>query len=125
MYESSNHYWRVGGDDTRLYSSAAAAYVAAGHPAYVGWLEEGGVPTSIVNEAELRGVLAAQYPAGWPTLKVSSDIAALGAYGNDESLIRGIEDLTELALAAGWPVPSALLAKVNARRALRGLPPPC
>lgn len=66
LYDPRDWYWLVGGDASRAWSSARAAYVPADDPAYQLWQAGGRRPTLIASEAELREVLRAQYPAGWP-----------------------------------------------------------
>jgi hypothetical protein len=65
-YDPSKWYWIVAGDEMRVWSSAAVAYVPATDAGYTAWLAEGNMATRIVSEAELQEVLAQQYPAGWP-----------------------------------------------------------
>lgn len=57
-YDPRNWYWYVGGDETRVFSSASGDYVPAGDPTFAAWKASGGVPTRIANEAELGEVLA-------------------------------------------------------------------
>ncbi len=64
IYIPSNHYWIVAGDETRVYSSALAAYVTLPNAGYTAWLAEGRLPTRIASEVELWQVLAQQAPAG-------------------------------------------------------------
>ncbi len=78
-YNPANWYWIVAGDTTRAWSSAAAAYVPVSDATYAAWLAAGYVPTRIGSEADLQGVFAAQYPAGWPPTLVQQAQAALGA----------------------------------------------
>ncbi|MBX6376291.1 MAG: hypothetical protein IRZ13_18955 [Acetobacteraceae bacterium] len=65
-YDPRDWYWIVAGDESHAWSSARAAYVPADDPLYSDWRQRGGQPTRIASEAELREVLLAQYPAGWP-----------------------------------------------------------
>ena len=58
-YRPEEHYWIVAGDGSRLWSSAAAAYVPADDEAYRAWSSNGGLPARIASEAELDAVLAA------------------------------------------------------------------
>jgi hypothetical protein len=53
----ANHYWIVGGDKSRLWSSEGANYVSADDAAYAEWLASGWQPTPIANEFELDLVL--------------------------------------------------------------------
>jgi hypothetical protein len=65
IYDPSNWYWIVAGDQSKAWSSAAAGFVDADDAAaYVAWLESGGGPTPIGSLAELTDVFAAQHPAG-------------------------------------------------------------
>lgn len=57
MYSPDNWYWIVAGDETRVWSSAASAYVPADDVTYQAWREAGGIPTRIASEPELAGVL--------------------------------------------------------------------
>ncbi len=63
-YNPANWYWVVGGDETRAYSSASAAYVPASDATFMAWLADENIPTAIDTEAALNDVLLAQYPAG-------------------------------------------------------------
>lgn len=54
-FTASDWYWQV---DSRVYSSAAGAYIEADDAAYAAWRARGGVPTRVPSEAELRAVLA-------------------------------------------------------------------
>lgn len=53
-YDPADWFWIVAGDETRWWSSAAGAYVAAPVRAF---LDAGGLPTRIAGEAELADVL--------------------------------------------------------------------
>jgi hypothetical protein len=57
LYTPTNWYWIVGGDDRRVWSSAAAAYVTPDDAAYQTWQAAGGVATHIASAAELVEVL--------------------------------------------------------------------
>jgi hypothetical protein len=57
-YNPRNWYWRVAGSDTQRYSSASGVYVPVSDATYLAWVANGGVPTNILNEAELGEVLA-------------------------------------------------------------------
>lgn len=108
LYTPSAWYWIVAGDPSQVYSSAAAAYVPATDPGYLDWLSEGGVPTRIANESELRDVLTQQYPAG--ILKTPADIIADYERALDQHLdaaaqSRRYNDRFTFALRAGYPGP--------------------
>lgn len=59
FYDIENWYWVVAGDESRVWSSATRAWFDADDPAYLAWLEAGGVPTRIASRAELCGVVNA------------------------------------------------------------------
>jgi hypothetical protein len=75
-YNPAAWYWIVAGDSSKVWSSAAAAYVATSDATYVAWLASGGLATKIDTEASLQQVLAAAYPPGWPGGDLASRIAA-------------------------------------------------
>jgi ABC-type tungstate transport system permease subunit len=58
IYNPANWYWIVGGDESRVFSSAIGNYVPADDAAYLAWRADGALPTRIVSEAELGEVLA-------------------------------------------------------------------
>lgn len=107
-YTPSAWYWIVAGDASQPYSSAAAAYVPATDPAYLDWINDGGTPTRIASEDELREVLLQQYPAG--ILKTPADIVADYERALDQHLdaaaqSRRYNDRFTFALRAGYPGP--------------------
>lgn len=57
-FDPANWYWFVGGDRSRLWSSAAGAYVSPDDKAYLLWLGEGPLPSTIASDDELHEVLA-------------------------------------------------------------------
>jgi hypothetical protein len=57
-YNPLDWYWIVGGDLTKVYSSAAGDYVPVDAPAYVTFKDLGGVATPIASAAELGQVLS-------------------------------------------------------------------
>lgn len=68
-YTISNWYWLVGDDATRVYSSAAAAYLTVTDETYLAWLGAGlHQPTWVHDETALAQVFVDGYPAGWPAL---------------------------------------------------------
>lgn len=65
-YDVTNWYWIVGGDETKLWSSAGVRYVEPADATYTAWAAARNIPTRIASEDELAEVFANQYPAGWP-----------------------------------------------------------
>ena len=64
MNPFANWYWLVGDDATRVWSSAAAAYLSTSDPGYQDWLAAGGRPAPVANEAVLAAALRANFPPG-------------------------------------------------------------
>lgn len=60
-YDPFTWYWIVGGDESKVWSSAAQAYVPISDASYAAWCEVGDLPTRIASEADL---CAALKPAG-------------------------------------------------------------
>lgn len=58
LYNPKDWYWIVAGDETRVFSSKIGNYVPASDATYQDWVTGGGLPTRILNEAELGEVLA-------------------------------------------------------------------
>lgn len=105
-------YWIVGGDDTRAYSSVAAAYVAAGDAAYTAFRAGGGFPSRIVDETELGAVLAAHgVPTGplpaprrqLPKSTVHARLTAVGKLAAAFAIIQGDPSLFGQWFAPDWP----------------------
>lgn len=59
LYDPANHYWIVGGDADRFWSSALPGYVPGDDDGYIDWRGGGGLPARIASEEELDAVLAA------------------------------------------------------------------
>jgi hypothetical protein len=57
-YDPRRWYWFVGGDNSKVYSSAVGDYVPLSDPKYVAWLLADNVPTAIMNEDDLGDVLS-------------------------------------------------------------------
>lgn len=57
MYDVTKWYWVVGGDETRVWSSAERAYVPITDSAYCAFVEGGNFPTRIADEASLVAVV--------------------------------------------------------------------
>jgi hypothetical protein len=109
IYDLADHYWIVAGDETRAWSSASAAYVAADDPDHATWLAAGRLPTRIASEAELDAVLLA---AGQGTrapnpprrqVPKSDIIARLIAAGKIAAARAALE--SDAALYARWWAP--------------------
>jgi hypothetical protein len=57
-YMPMNWYWRVGGDNSQVYSSKVGDFVPIANATYQTWLSMGNTPTNIGTAAELGEVLA-------------------------------------------------------------------
>lgn len=55
-FDLADWYWFVDGDQSQVYSSAAAGFVPLNTPAYQVWLAKGNVPTRI-RQADLTELL--------------------------------------------------------------------
>lgn len=95
-YNVAAWYWIVAGDESKVYSSAAATYVSATDTAYLVWVDTGFYATRIASEAELRDVFAQQYPAGWPGCAPISPRQIRMALSRE-----GLRAAVEAAVAAG------------------------
>ncbi len=58
LYDPTNWYWVVGGDQTKVFSSAVGDYVPVSDATYVSWLSDEGAPTVIDTENNLAEVLS-------------------------------------------------------------------
>lgn len=56
-YAPHDWYWIVAGDESRVWSSKASAYVPVSDATFQAWLDRGGIPTRIASEQELADVL--------------------------------------------------------------------
>lgn len=56
-FDATNWYWFVGGDETRVWSSAKSRYYQVSNADYHAWLSAGWTETRIASEAELSDVL--------------------------------------------------------------------
>ena len=79
MANAANHYWIVAGSTAQVWSSARVQYVPVTDATYTAWLDAGNRATPIESEASLQGVLAANYPAGWPQTPAQQALAAAAA----------------------------------------------
>lgn len=64
-YDPRAHYWKVL-EKEAIYSSEKKEYVGNDNAGLAAYLSIGGFVTKIETEQDLREVLAAQYPEGWP-----------------------------------------------------------
>lgn len=62
-YNAADWYWVVGGDQTKVWSSARARFVDSADETYAAWAAHS-QPTQISSIADLEDVLMLQYPAG-------------------------------------------------------------
>ena len=48
-FDPTNWYWIVGGDETKVFSSASGNYVQPSATAYVEWQADGTTPTTLTR----------------------------------------------------------------------------
>ena len=60
MYNATSWYWCVAGSTTQVWSSARLQFVPVTDTTYQAWLAAGGIPSTILNAAELFQVLQQQ-----------------------------------------------------------------
>ncbi len=98
-YNPADWYWIVGGDDTQVWSSAAAAYVPAGNATYQEWRSRDGRPTRIASEAELAEVLGELWPQHVPPIVLTWKArAALKMAGKFEAASQAVASSNSFAV---------------------------
>lgn len=101
IYDPTNWYWTVAGDETKAFSSKAGDYVASSDVTFRTWVANGNTPTRIASVDELAEVLAnaAVRPAnaemldrykGSQASKLTLELAAKVLF-NHENRIRALE----------------------------------
>lgn len=73
LYDPTNWYWRIAGDQTRAFSSAVGDYVPNTDATFVDWLSDGSVASTVATEADLGAALSA-------SLARPTNAAVLDAY---------------------------------------------
>lgn len=112
-------FWFVAGDETRVYSSAARAYVGLDDPAYRAFLERGGMASRIGSEEDLWAVLrlAGAPPCHLVATRVIVDrLQAVGKL----AAARAALDTADLYLRERWNTRAAIYADDADARALLG-----
>lgn len=66
-FDIANWFWCIGGDQSKIWSSAKASFVQPTSAEYRAFVANGGAPTSIATLDDLATVFTAQYPAGMLT----------------------------------------------------------
>lgn len=64
IYDVQNWYWLVGGDQSKVYSSARCSFVPVADSQYIAFVNAGGGATPIASLDDLAQVFATQYPGG-------------------------------------------------------------
>jgi hypothetical protein len=90
MYNATDWYWIVAGDETRVFSSKTGDYVQLNDVRYLAWLNLGGSPSRIASEAELGEVLA-------PTAVRPVRAAVLDAYKDTQARELTIKTMAKVA----------------------------
>lgn len=60
MFNVFNHYWRIAGNDSQVWSSAANGFVNITDATYLAWLAEGNSATPIASVGRAMGVVTQQ-----------------------------------------------------------------
>lgn len=119
-YDPSNWFWIVGGDASKAWSSAAAAYVTT-YPA--------DRVTYIDTENNLRDVLWNAYPNGWPVPKTVATWqarAALALAGKITAANAAVAGCGDVAIQNAWEYATTFdrtSASVNSIGAAIGMSP--
>lgn len=107
-YNCADWYWLVGGDTSRMWSSARMTFVPATAPPYQAWIQAGKSATQIGSLSELFSVLIETcFPiasAAGITVYCQSDDALSGQYSIDAKSLQDISSIST-GIAAGKPLP--------------------
>lgn len=118
IYNPSKWHWIVAGDGSRVWSSAARAYLPTSDLGYQAWLAAGNLPSRIASEAELWEVLALQAPEFLPAavqdvlkkIQVDKlDLVQMQIAFNHENRIRALEGKAPLTASQFRDAIKALL----------------
>src|SRR5689334_18523312 len=108
FYKVSNWYWFVGNDTSKVFSSAAMAYVPVTNSLYAAWRAVGGQPSPILNAQELFEVLQQQwvpiYLGDGMQLESTGTPALNGTYPLDQASQSQITGIAA-SIAAGRGLP--------------------
>lgn len=63
-FDAANWFWIVGGDQTKVWSSAAAGFIPITDPAFSLWVGADTTPARVASLDELAAVFTAAYPGG-------------------------------------------------------------
>lgn len=63
-FDIADWFWKVGSDQSIVWSSAAAGFVPTNESEYLQFIEDGNAPTPIATPGELQAIFADRYPAG-------------------------------------------------------------
>lgn len=88
-YDPKDWYWIVGGDESRVFSSARGGFFPVGDATYQAWLRGGGFPTRIASKAELGEVLA-------PHFARPEDADVLDAYKDSQATKLTVETVAKV-----------------------------
>jgi len=76
-YDIGDWYWRVGGDETQVYSSNRGGLIPVDDAAFLAWCENGNTPTNIANMSELIAVLRAANVPPYHKVKTATVVSRL------------------------------------------------
>jgi hypothetical protein len=121
-YNAQAWYWTVGGDTSRVWSSAGNGFVSSADATYQDWISAGGTPTKVPSVSVALGVVITQtglLDASDTTMHRVTEAVALGqnswtnadvvAWVNYRRALRAIidgSDTTSIAIPARPAYPS-------------------
>jgi hypothetical protein len=112
LIQIDDWYWRVGGDESKVFSSRRGNYVDADDNEFQAWTEDGGVPSVMDTEIELVEYLSRHAPF----LSISLPLALI-AYANEKqwSLATGGRIITVGGEAIPFSTAEASMALINGK----------
>lgn len=93
VFTAHNWYWIIGGDTSKVYSSATNTYVSANDATYLAWRSWGNSPPDIATEADIWMYVSDKQP-DWMFDGTTFSQPAIGAYTKSQ--------LTAYAANARW-----------------------
>lgn len=117
-YNPENWYWIVGGDETKLWSSAEADFVTPQEPTYATWSTNGNRASRILSLGELYDVLVQQAPVAAlraaPAMLEANALTPADTYA--AKIVTGVQIVSAAtsALNAVYPITDNAQSKMQA-----------